>query len=209
MRIAGKNTDKDWKILKEKLEDKPSKRLWASAFRCFYRKRIDTRYLNPITSIKLHDKKEGEGFAITALFCTLIEFLESCEKGHNFHFVGRTTYILKPFEYSERQASQYFKDFLRTRIPFKNLIPPALVDQFYQDVRCGLLHEAQTKGIWYISSRHSNNVLIYPKKDRITIYRNQLIQALETYFNDYRSRLLIDKNTQQAFIRKFDNLCQI
>jgi len=98
MRIAEKHTDKQWMALKKRLQSKPTQRLWDSAFRRFYRRRIDTRYLHPIASIQRDDTQRGEGFAIAALFCTLIEFLESCERGDNFRFIGRTGAKLQPNE---------------------------------------------------------------------------------------------------------------
>ena len=207
MRIAGKNTAKQWKALKKRLQSKPTQRLWDLAFHRFYRMRIDTRYLHPIASIQLHDAHIGEGFAIVALFCSLIEFLESCERGDNFHFIGKTGDALQLNEYDEREASRYFKEFLKTRKPFDSLIPLTLVDSFYQDVRCGLLHEARTKGGWFISTAPSRGALISQKSGEITLFRNQLVPALETYFREYRTRLLTDPDTQQAFIRKFDHLC--
>lgn len=208
MRIAGKHTAKQWMALKKRLQSKPNQRLWDSAFRRFYRMRIDTRYLHPIASIQRDDTESGEGFAIAALFCSLIEFLESCERGDNFHFIGRTKDKRQPNEYNEHQASSYFKDFLKTRKPFDTLIPSALVDSFYQDVRCGLLHEARTKGGWFISTAASGGALISKKGGQITLFRNRLIPALEAYFVEYRKRLLSDSSTQQAFIRKFDHLCK-
>ena len=208
MRIAGKNTAKQWKALQKRLQAKPTPRLWDSAYRRFYRLRLDTRYLVPIKSIKQHDSHIGEGFAIAALFCSLVEFLESCEKGDNFHVVGKTGYKLQSNEYSERQASGYFKDFLKTRPPFNALVPAKLVDSFYQDVRCGLLHEARTKGKWFISTSASGGQLISRKKGKVILYRNELLPALETYFTDYRTRLMSDSSTQQALIRKFEHLCK-
>ncbi len=208
MRIAGKHTDQQWMALKGRLQSKPSQRLWDSAFRRFYRMRIDTRYLHPIASIKRLDTQGGEGFAIATLFCSLIEFLESCEKGDNFHFISRTC-ELQSHEYSQHKASKYFKDFLKNRKPFNTLIPSTLVDSFYQDVRCGLFHEARTKGSWFISTAAPHgNTLISQNSGRITLFRNRLIPALETYFLEYRGRLLADRSTQEAFVRKFDHLCK-
>lgn len=208
MRIAGGFTDQHWGMFKKRLSLEPSRSLWEKAFCQYYRTRINTRYLNPIDSIRRHDTKNGEGFAIVALFCSLIEFLESCEQGCNFRFVGSSKARLQPFEYNEHQASGYFKGFLRTRKPFDELVPPALVDSFYQDVRCGLLHETRTKGGWFISTAQSNGVLISQESEKITLFRNQLISAFNTYFDDYRFRLLDDHSTQEAFIRKFDFLCR-
>jgi hypothetical protein len=207
MKIAGEHTDGEWMALKARLQSKPSQRLWDSAFRRFYRMRIDTRYLHPIASIQQNDNQRGEGFAIAALFCSLLEFLESCERGDNFHFIGKDK--LQPNEYNEHQASKYFKDFLNTREPFKTLIPSTLIDSFYRDVRCGLLHEARTRGGWLISAAASpGGSLISRKGSRIILFRNQLIPKLEEYFCEYRQRLLTDPSTQQAFIRKFDHLCK-
>lgn len=209
MRIAGKQTDKGWFTAKTRLQSKPTRRLWDSAFRRFYRARIDTRYLDPMVSIAARDTECGEGFAIVALFCSLVEFLESCERGDSFRFLGNTKAALQPHEYSERQASRYFRDFLRTRLPFSTLIPAALVDSFYRDVRCGLFHEARTKGGWVISTAPSGGALVVAQKGgQITLFRNELVPALEKYILDYRHRLLTNGSTQQAFIRKFDHLCK-
>ena len=208
MRIAGKQTDKDWFAVKTRLQSKPTKRLWDSAFCRFYQARIDTRYLDPIASIEACDTQRGEGFAIVALFCSLVEFLESCERGDNFRFVGNTRAKLQPHEYSEHQASRYFKDFLKTRLPFSTLIPATLVDSFYQHVRCGLFHEARTKGGWVISTAASGCAVVVQKRGQITLFRKQLIPALEEYILNYRQRLLTSHTIQQAFIRKFDHLCK-
>jgi hypothetical protein len=208
MRIAGNNTDKDWIALKARLQSEPNERLWDAAYWRFYRMRIDTRYIYPIASIEEHDSERGEGFAITALFCSLIEFLESCEKGDNFDLYANGNDTPQSHKYNSHQAKSYFKEFLKTRTPFDKLIPSTLVDSFYQDVRCALLHEARTKGGWYISSAPSSGVLILQKGGRINLFRDQLIPALKKYFLDYRSRLLVNSSVQEAFIRKFNHLCQ-
>jgi hypothetical protein len=207
MKIAGKQTDAPWTSLKTRLQADPPPHLWASAFRRFHRARIDTRYMMPIASIRKADRQIGEGFVMVALFCTLVEYLESCERGYNFRFVPKRNSPMGPYEYNRYEASGYFKDFLRTRKPFVTLVPSALVDSFYRDVRCGLLHEARTKGGWTVSTRQSGGQLVSQGAGKVTLFRNELIPALETYCADYRSRLLSDQNTQAAFIRKFDHLC--
>ncbi len=209
MRIAGVQTDKQWMALKKRLLSKPNARLWDRAFCRFYRERIDTRYLDPIASIQKADTRRGEGFAIATLFCSLVEFLESCERGENFRFTTKKD-DLQAHEYNQYTASSYFKDFLRNRKPFDTLIPSTVVESFYQDVRCGLFHEARTKGAWFISSLTSHgDALISQNGGKITLFRNHLIPALETYFVQYRNQLLCNPETQQAFIRKFDHLCKV
>jgi hypothetical protein len=208
MRIAGVHTDKQWVALKKRLLSQPSESLWEAAFRDFYRMRIDTRYLKPIAAIQKADSHSGEGFAVATLFCSLIEFLESCERGENFRFTAKKD-KLQSHEYNQYTASSYFKDFLRNRKPFDTLIPSTVVESFYQDVRCGLFHEARTKGAWFISSSTSHgDALISQNGGKITLFRNYLIPALDAYFVQYRERLLSNQATQEAFIRKFDHLCK-
>ena len=109
-------------------------------------------------------------------------------------------------EYNTKQAKDYFENFLKTRKPFDTSIRSALVHSFYQDVRCALFHEARTKGGWHIKSGASGGDLIIEKGGKVTLFRNELVPALEKYFSEYRQRLLTNPDTQKAFIRKFDFL---
>ena len=43
-----------------------------------------------------------------------------------------------------------FVSFLTERQPFKSVFTKATAQDFYEGVRCGLLHEAQTKNGWRI-----------------------------------------------------------
>jgi hypothetical protein len=204
MRIAGNKTVDHWSVMKSRLRAAPKDEgLWDEIFDDFYLTRIKTRYLEPMESIRARGTRNGEGFAIVALFCSLIEFLESCETGQKYHHLKKGE-KLSENEYSN--SSDCFQTFLKTRSPFKTLVPSKLVKGFYEDVRCGLLHEARTKGGWVVAASGSN--LISETAGEITISRNRLVPALNEYFEDYRSRLLANRSTQEAFIRKFDHLCE-
>lgn len=205
MKISGKYSHTDWFALKAKIQSAPTSSLWNSAYTNFYRKRITTRYLNQIKSI--NNTQNREGFAIVTMFCALIEFLESCERGDNFRLTKKGDPPQQPNEYNQYEASEYFKNFLKNRELFKTLVPTALIGSFYADVRCALLHEARTKGTWLISSKQSKGDLIKQNQDSILLYRKQLFPSLKTYFDDYRARLITEQTTQEAFIRKFDYLC--
>lgn len=208
MWIAGSKTDKDWAALRTQIQTNPTPALWESAFDDFYMARIRTRYLDPISAIEGLSHVAGEGFSIVALFCTLIEFLETCEKGHNFRLGADPTQTALTFEYGLRQGRGYFDNFLTTKKPFNTRFPPSLVPSFYADVRCGLLHEARTQGSWMITTRPSEGHLVRQVGTRIHLYRRELKPAFETYFTDYRQRLIADINgdLKPAFIRKFDHL---
>src|SRR5436305_605586 len=116
MRIAGKSTDAHWRSLKRRLSRRPTARLWDAAFRRFFYSRIETRYLRPIAAIDRNDRALGEGFAIASLFCTLLEFLESCEMGKTYRYVRRGDPPLGPHEYSD--SRKCFQTFLLRRKPF-------------------------------------------------------------------------------------------
>lgn len=203
VKIAGFKTDADWLVLGALLKRSPQDRsLWVRAFDEFHYARINTRYLQPIESIERHDTQTGEGFAIAALFCSLVEFLETTERGLKYKFSNPD-----PAQYEYKDSGQKFKDFIGNREPFKSLIPSRLATSFYEDVRCGLVHEAQTKGTWVLSTAASNGALIDDSGPHRRLFRQALIPALRAYLDDYKTRLQTTPITQEAFIRKWAFLC--
>jgi hypothetical protein len=204
--IAGQHTVKQWKTLKAQLDSNPQAALWEQAFEQFHITRVNTRYLEPMRTIQKHLPNDlGEGFAIAALFCSLVEFLESTEQGLKYVH-GKAN----PANYEYRNSGDLFQKFLNKRSPFDKLVTPAsLAKDFYEAMRCGLLHEARTKGKWVIWSVPSGGKLIYQDPTgKIVVFRNEFVPALEKYFADYRARLLADAATQEAFVRKWDWLCE-
>lgn len=207
MKIAGKNTDTDWFALKAKITQTPNDvALWEEAYKRFYCLRIETRYLKPIASIREEDDQNGEGFAIAALFCSLIEFLETCEQGHVFKLGADNKLTHQTNEYTIGVGGKYFRDFLTTREPFKNHFTPVIAKDFFDNLRCPLLHEARTQAGWYVSSESSKGKLFEQRGGHKVLFRNDLVPALQTYFRDYRGRLVTQLPVQQAFVRKFDHL---
>src|SRR5438876_7850277 len=121
MWVAGDRTESDWLELKRRLKAKPPQAQWDEAFKRFHMTRIRTRYIEPMKAIRGIHKDIGEGFAITALFCSLCEFLESTERGHHYRYRRRNDPKVSRFEYNE--ASKYFKDFLKKRQPIRGEFP--------------------------------------------------------------------------------------
>ena len=202
--IAGPNSADDWTVLKQKLLAVPPLESWGTAHEQFYMMRIKTRYLDPMDAIEKSPVLKGEGFAIVALLCSLIEFLEACECGLNYQRAAPTKY-----EYSDSKA--LFQHFWRRRVSFNRGMPDDLVLSFYEDVRCALFHEARTKGGWRIlmSADQTNGVIAERlPSGTIALYRNTLRHAFKQYFADYKERLARKRGKQDAFIRKFDALCQ-
>lgn len=140
-------------------------------------------------------------FSIAAIQCTLIEFLESTAQGLTYRF-KRNGERLGPFEYSSSKS--IFIAFLYNRKPFAGTFSEPSALDFYEGVRCGLLHEAQTKNGWKVWAKSSN--AIANVTDRI-LYRDNFQTGLLEYVESYKSALLTDSATQSAFVRKFDSLC--
>jgi hypothetical protein len=195
--IAGWKTRADWQGLRARLVTGDPKS-WVEAFNDYYKHRLDRRYLHPIELMQKHGTFSGEGFAIAAVQCSLIEFLESTEQGINY-----VHGIPGPHEYSK--SGQVFVSFLMNRKPFSAAFTDqASAEDFWAGVRCGLLHEARTKNGWRIWGHALHNQIV-DVANRI-LDRDNFQAALLDYIDDYGVRLPTDAALQAAFIRKFDSL---
>ena len=201
--IAGWKKSSDWRCLKDELVNYPNTALWQQAFDDYFLQRLNLRYLNPIKILQENGTLVGEGFSIMAILCTLVEFLESTFRGLRYKFV-RDRKELEPFEYNV--SSEIFIEFLSKRIPFSDYFDGGLAFEFYKNVRCGLLHEAQTKGGWKVWAKSYNGAII--ERESKTVYRDNFRDALDTCIADYGKKLLVERALQGAFIRKFDFICE-
>ena len=69
-----------------------------------------------------------------------------------------------------------------------------------------MLHEARTKDGWIVKAKGPAIVAVSSREK--VVYRNNFHQALIDFIEWYRAALPTDTNLQEAFIRKFDGLCQ-
>lgn len=204
-RIAGQKTVADWIELKRRLSSCNDATIWHQAFEDYYKLRLDSRYFKPIKALEEMKKCDGEGFAIVTLHCSLIEFLASTLEGKNYRYVRKGEPKLGQFEYSN--VGELFQNFLTSQSPFDQMFTDeAAAEDFYACVRCGLLHEARTKGAWRILVDSSANKAI--DTDKKIIYRNKMQTAFHDFVKWYGEALPADKKLQEAFIRKFDSLCE-
>lgn len=200
--IAGLKTSADWQALRTRLLEGVADS-WREAFADFYETRLRLRYLHPIKLLQDNGTLEGEGFSIAAIQCSLIEYLESTEQGKNYRYV-RQAETLGEYEY--KSSRDVFVAFLTQRAPFSSTFDAASAQDFYIGVRCGLLHEARTKNGWRILAK-SPAGMIADAAERI-VYRDNFQEALLAYVESYGERLSQEPELQQAFIRKFDDLCE-
>lgn len=202
-KIAGGKTVLDWKNLRNRIRaDFNNSNLWNEAFD-FFEERLETRYFKPIKDIKKNDQCNGEGFAITTILCSLIEFLESTFTGEIYRYCPNNQ--LQEFEYNK--SREKFISFFENRPPFNKIFTPAnkLATQFYENVRCGLLHEASTKGNWII--RIDKTTDFYALRDGNHVINREIFEKkIREYLSNYKTLLLDDDNLKSAFIRKMNNI---
>jgi hypothetical protein len=208
--IAGKLTIQDWIDLENKL--KPNyNHYWNEAYN-FFELRICTRYLKPLNAILNMKSYKGEGFAVVNLQCSLIEMIES--------FINGWIYIHKPRGwYKNEQKLEVmnnaciFKSFFANRNGVKNM----KIDggDFYASVRCGLLHETQTKNNWKIRKGLSDGYA-YEEKDGFKIlYRDNFQRDLENLIQKYKYSIINGvefdgipaSELRENFIAKFNHIC--
>ncbi|MGH8122320.1 MAG: hypothetical protein ACREPT_06065 [Rudaea sp.] len=124
--------------------------------------RFHERYVAPFES---NEKKNG--FIMMASACLMIEALESFWQGWN----------------KSPNSALAFCQFFDRNDRFLPLRGSS--QQFYANVRCGILHQGETKSGWRI--RRDLKVLFDPKT--FTIDATRFLAALEGCLADYRSML--------------------
>jgi hypothetical protein len=161
---------------------------WEIAVAVFER-RINARFIYQINAlIKNKDKAtaSSSGFAIVALDCLLIETLNQFYEG-----IDETPkYNHAPAFHAVFQRSSTLKDIFNTKDKTK---------EFYYQIRCGLLHQAQTKGNSKIN-RKIKTVIEWcnPKKpaDGLTVHSLGFHKCVEEVYSEYLDKLRIEQNEE-------------
>lgn len=146
----------------------------------FIVERFDERYFRPIET---SDSKHG--FALMAIACLVVETLES-------FYQGRSD--------TKGKALQMFKEFFERDKSFG--IFQSGDNWFFRDIRCGILHQAETRGGWKISRSGS----MLDKRNKIinaTAFLRQLRRSVESY----ASELQKDEALWESFCKKMDAIC--
>lgn len=154
--------------------------------------RIDGRFLKLIDRIK---GEEYSGFAVLALDCLLIETLQQFKEG-----VTETPY---------GQNKEYFINFL-TNTSFNQYFDEYLARKFYQHVRNGILHQAETKEGTTI--RITSSLPLVSKDGRSLIinrakFHEELCNVFYQYLADLREGK--DTNLRINFKNKMDHICRM
>ncbi len=136
--------------------------------------RFYERYILPF-----ENNENRHGFSMMAVCCLMIEALQSFKEGQN-ESEGK---IFERFFHN----STYFKEFQSTT--------------FYSDIRCGILHQAETRGgwkIWRIGKLRDES-----KK---AINADLFMDSLKKELADYKKLLISESFNSQIWKRAFDKL---
>lgn len=181
---------------------------WSNAMRsddwvkmvAIFRDRLDGRFLEPVDHIAAAPEiGEFAGFSIMALDCLLVETLNQFYQGLDETPRGHKEQFWKFFCASEHFQPDFTKE---------------VSDIFYSHVRCGLLHQAQTKKGTLIRADQGKMVNPAPGGvangiivDRV-LFHNALKQEIETYIGNLGSDDEANENLRTNFIRKMCFICE-
>ncbi|ESX91268.1 hypothetical protein X756_00350 [Mesorhizobium sp. LSHC412B00] len=178
----------------------PPTGLWKQTVKDYLVQRIEPRYLAPIADLTKLNRLRGEGFSVATIQCALIEFLAALRAGENYKYKNPD---INNFEY--KNSSKLFTEFLANQAPFSNTFTAAAAGDFYRDIRCGLLHEGQSKNGWLVKKGSRAGVVVDWGSPCILYWEN-LQDAITAYLKQYYRDLEIDQSLQSAFIRKYNHL---
>lgn len=163
---------------------------WNTAVTIF-KDRIEGRFLNQIDL--LSNDVNANGFTIMALNCLLIETLYQFKEGKD--------------KTPSRCNKDVYSNFLIQEFPgvfnIKNI-----AESFYTDIRCGILHSAQTKNESRLSDRE--DVVVTFEGNALVVSVKGLSSLLKTYFEHYLQKLA-DPNEvtlRNNFINKMKFVCR-
>ena len=185
--IAENDTRDDYICLDLRLSS--PEQTWDRAIEIM-RGRIEGRYLGPMRSLIQADPNKN-GFAAMALCCLLIETLLQFREGF-----PRTP---------DRENRVWYSRFLHNQLG--HVFSSQMADRFYYDIRCGILHSAQTK---------NNSCLTFDTDYVVKVQGNGVMMVdvqgmyheIDHYFRRYCEELVDPDNIElrKSFINKMDDI---
>ncbi|ARU63691.1 hypothetical protein CBW65_23705 [Tumebacillus avium] len=166
---------------------------WEEALEIFS-DRMDARFFDAIQLLLEQCHRKGQqwqhnlSFSIMALNCLLIETLQQFYEGLE--------------STPSRRNQDAFRKFLRRSVHFN--FPRAIADQFYGKIRCGILHQAETKDNVALSFTNFGPMVEYTEHGWLVFNVNYVTEALIKEYVDYCNRLRLSSETElrQNFINK-------
>jgi len=165
---------------------------WEKALDIF-NSRLEERYFNVIYS--LLDDVYSNGFAIMALECLLIETFYQFREGFSVTPSGKN--------------KESYGNFLRKSFP--EVFDSSKAERFYTDIRCGILHSAQTKNGSQLTYKKSYVVELFDGGRKIRVDVKRFADIVWDYYKGYVDALKIpeERYLRENFIKKMNYICRI
>ena len=149
----------------------------------FFKQRIKERYIKPFDC-----KAHKNGFIMMASSCLMIEMLESFYKGKKNTERGDPTFAIF---FKRHEQFSAFKETGK---------------DFYENVRCGIMHQGETTGGWHIR----RNGKLFDESTK-TINATKFLLEMNNVLDEYCNKLLAeDWNSQlwKKFRKKMNFVCK-
>jgi hypothetical protein len=149
--------------------------------------RLNHRYIEPLLQVP---KEHKSGFLMMASACLMIETLQAFYSGQMETAWGDGK---KSFGEFFKREKEFFPGFAADK------------DNFYTNIRCGILHQAETKGGYRIL----RDGLLFDAKEKI-INANKFLKALERCLDHYVNNLRASKRNSGLWmnaIKKVGFIC--
>lgn len=201
---------------------------WKNIISEVFKKRMLEYYLNPINQLSHNWKWTGEWFSMVAIECLLIETFAAFRYWKCFNQEKAKCTTCNPNKYYYSWSKDIFVKFLKDAhiSIFENNFwtndetqPIWDADKFYSEVRCWLLHEAQTKWKWTINTvKKTWDSAQFLKKMSspdwtIQIYRDVLFEKLTIYLESFCAELSAEgeewTKLRKNLWRKIDHMFEI
>lgn len=146
----------------------------------FVKQRLTERYITPLSkNYKTNNKSPQYGFLIMASMCLLIETMQAFKEGQD-KYAG--------------ECRKAFENFLTQQETFN--CSQDLANDFYENVRCGILHQGEIGNYWKIASSVKEAPITKEGKIKIIsapTFLKKMESALDKYVESLDDKKLFDK----------------
>lgn len=149
----------------------------------FFKERITERYIQPFNG-----NKNKNGFIMMASACLMIEALESYWQGWK----------------KSPNSSLAFCQFFSRNPRFDDI--RGLTQEFYANIRCGIMHQGETTGGWHIRRDQGKLFEASTKTIDATVFLKEMESVLEDYCAALRTKPW-NSEIWLKFRKKMNNIC--
>ncbi len=192
MKVApGGITEAHWRSLDLASDSSPD---WAAAIMIF-QKRLQERFIEPVDTLIdsemfLPRERRKYGFSVLAIDCLVIETLQAFRCGEIN---------------TDRKSRLLITHFLMRNPHF--IWAKDVAHRFYEDVRCGILHQAETKRDSLV---RSEGPLLIDEPNGLIVNRTAFHSRLKDAFSDYVTSLKNNhpRKLRGNFLVKMNHICR-